>query len=72
MPNASKGRDPWDLHALCDRPATPELHAGWGNRVITGPDGLAETSVRAGVFGAGSELPDQTHPETSMRGKMGP
>ena len=27
----------------------------WGNRVFTGPDGLSETSVKAGVFGGGSQ-----------------
>ncbi|MDR7383424.1 glycoside hydrolase family 5 protein [Promicromonospora iranensis] len=29
----------------------PAQRTEWGNRVITGPDGLAETSVRANVFG---------------------
>jgi mannan endo-1,4-beta-mannosidase len=28
----------------------PAQRTAWGNRVITGPDGLAETSVRARVF----------------------
>lgn len=29
----------------------PARRTPWGDRVVTGPDGLAETSVRAGVFG---------------------
>lgn len=29
----------------------PARRTAWGDRVVTGPDGLAETSVRAGVFG---------------------
>ncbi|ACZ29543.1 glycoside hydrolase family 5 [Xylanimonas cellulosilytica DSM 15894] len=31
----------------------PAQRTSWGTRVITGPDGLAQTSVRAAVFGGG-------------------
>lgn len=43
----------------------PAQRTTWGNRVITGADGLSQTSVKAKVFGGGSTPSPSVTPTTS-------